>query len=105
MFEFLRGVEKTYGKRPIIYATYDAYDQYLNGAIDAYPLWIRDIFWKPNLPDKSAWAFWQYANNGRIMGIEGRTDLNVFAGSREEFEKFLHQEQGSNDLKPAGMTN
>ncbi len=105
MFEFLRRVEKTYGKRPIIYATYDAYDQYLNGAIDAYPLWIRDIFWKPNLPDKSAWAFWQYANNGRIMGIEGRTDLNVFAGSREEFEKFLHQEQGSNDLKPAGMTS
>jgi len=30
------------------------------------------------MPDGRAWTFWQYADRGRISGIEGPVDLNVF---------------------------
>lgn len=93
LFDFLKRVEKVYGKRPIIYATYEAYERYLVGAVGAYPLWIRDIVRKPRVPDRNKWTFWQYANNGRVRGILHRTDLNVFAGSAEEFERFAQRMQ------------
>jgi lysozyme len=41
------------------------------------------------LPDGKEWAFWQYANRGRLYGIEGFVDFNVFSGSPEEFLEFV----------------
>lgn len=34
------------------------------------------------------WAIWQYSSTGRVPGISGRVDLNIFAGSVEDFEKY-----------------
>jgi len=72
---------RAYGRKPILYANYRAYDPLLAGRFKGCPLWIRDIFFRPRLSDGRPWRFWQFAANGRIPGISGRVDLNVFRGS------------------------
>ncbi|MCH5340975.1 MAG: glycoside hydrolase family 25 protein [Acetatifactor sp.] len=86
---YLDAVEAAYGLRPVIYATYESWELYIVNQFDDYPLWIRDI-WKR--PDTSVdWIFWQYTNRGRLKGFSGEeayVDLNVFKGSFEEWERW-----------------
>jgi len=86
---FAKMVELKYGKRPIIYTTNESYNAFLLGEGLGYPIWIRDIYTKPEFKDGSSWAFWQYAHKGRLLGIDGFVDLNVFNGSPEEFYNFI----------------
>ena len=51
-------------------------------------LWARAIVWKP-YPLAKDWLFWQYSSRGRVSGIKGRVDLNVFRGSQSELEKLF----------------
>lgn len=84
---YLDAVEGSYGMQPIIYATYESWELYIQDQFDDYPLWIRDIW---NVPDNSMdWIFWQYTNRGRLRGFSGDepyVDLNVFAGTVDEWE-------------------
>ena len=91
LLRFMRKIEEARGIAPIIYATHDSYDEYLTGLISNKNIWIRDILKRPGLPDGRRWTFWQYANNGRIDGITGRVDLNVFNGSPEDFRTLLER--------------
>ncbi len=86
---FAKLVEQRYGKTPIIYTTNDSYLAFLEGENLGYPIWIRDIYSKPKLPDGAKWDFWQFANRGRLHGINGFVDLNVYNGSSEEFQNFI----------------
>ena len=87
--DFATLVKRRYGKTPIIYATSQSYEAFLDGDRTDYPIWIRNIYNFPKLPDGKEWAFWQYANRGRLHGIDGFVDFNVFSGSPEEFQNFL----------------
>ncbi|MFP4013383.1 MAG: GH25 family lysozyme [Chitinispirillaceae bacterium] len=89
--ECLRMLESHYGVKPVIYATYEAYEEYLTGEYHQYPLWIRDIFRKPDLKDGRNWVIWQYSNRGRMKGIPVYVDQNVFRGSRQELEEIVLQ--------------
>lgn len=84
---YLDAVEDAYGMQPIIYATYESWELYIQEQFDNYPLWIRDIW---NTPKNSVdWTLWQYTNRGRLKGFAGDepyVDLNVFAGTVEEWE-------------------
>lgn len=75
-------VENAYGVRPVIYSNLHFYNRYLAGHFLDYPLWIaryneRD----PILACGSDWNFWQYGRHGRLPGIKGHVDFNVFNGS------------------------
>lgn len=85
--DWLHAVEDAIGARPVIYVTAEAYEAFLDGSdfADRYPIWIRDIWAEPRLPDGATWTFWQFANRARVRGIDTFVDLNVFAGSRESF--------------------
>ena len=86
---YLDAVEEAYGMRPVIYATYESWELYIEEKFDDYPLWIRDIW---NQPRSSVdWTLWQYTNRGRLKGFSGEesyVDLNVFKGSIEEWEQW-----------------
>lgn len=77
---FLTLLEKHYGAKPIIYATPEFYDAYLQGWFTDYPIWFRDIYGRPDLPDGRSWYIWQYANRGHLKGIDTYVDLNVLNG-------------------------
>ena len=86
----LEGLESYYGVKPVVYATKEAWEMYLKGRFDQYPLWIRSVITQPGIPD-SQLTFWQYSNRGRLEGYEGGDpfiDLNAFRGSREEWEEW-----------------
>jgi len=89
--ELLNKLEEYYGKKPIIYATTQSYDLYIKGKYSAYPIWIRDVMCKPVLSDKREWTFWQYSNRQVLKGYKGQEkyiDINVYNGTKEEFENF-----------------
>lgn len=87
---WLQIVEEFYKIRPIIYTNQKFFNQYLAGHFQYYPIWIaRYSSWrKPCLEAGHRWDFWQYGNRGRLHGIAGDVDFNVFRGNREELETF-----------------
>jgi lysozyme len=91
LFSFIREIEKRYDTSPIFYVTYESYEYYLKGEFNSYTVWIRDIYRRPRFPDGEQWSFWQYADRGRVDGIRGPVDLNVFNGSVQEFFTVVQQ--------------
>lgn len=85
--ELLKELETYYGVKPVLYATMKSYLAYLEDGYGEYPIWIRDVFSCPNLPNGREWAFWQYSSRHRMKGYDGREpfiDRNVFNGTLEE---------------------
>jgi len=87
--DYIDEIERVYHQAPMFYLTYEFYDQYLQGELEAYSIWIRDIFKYPRLQDQRKWDFWQYSNRGKLKGIETFVDLNVFHGDEIHFMKLL----------------
>jgi lysozyme len=81
-------VELRYSIRPIIYTHYKFYNKFIAGEFDKYPIWIAKYGGEaPRLGGQARWWFWQYGNKGKIKGIDGYVDFNVFYDSREELDK------------------
>ena len=76
------------GHQVMFYTNMDGYYDYIADTFPGYPLWICRF--KSN-PINAEWAFWQYDHHGKIDGIKGDVDLNVFSGNRREWEVFLQE--------------
>ncbi|MGV3541037.1 MAG: glycoside hydrolase family 25 protein [Rufibacter sp.] len=89
---WLDAVEEKYDIKPIIYTNYAFYEKHLAGYFDDYPLWVAHYN-----PDKSHqlgnrdWAFWQHTSTGRLKGINGNLDLNVFNGTMEDLYNMCYE--------------
>jgi lysozyme len=83
---FFDTVSARYGKLPVIYTTHDFQKKYLK-TMSVDRLWIREIITQP----RQNWMFWQFSERGRIHGIHGFVDLDVFSGDRVRFEEFLQE--------------
>jgi lysozyme len=65
----------------------------LAGHFDEYPLWIaRYNTREPTLACGRDWQFWQYGSRGKIEGISGNVDFNVFHGSLEQLDSLCYYE-------------
>ena len=85
MMTWLYLAEVKTGLKPIIYTSFKFYNKYLAGYFDEYPIWIaRYSSRRPFLMDERPWTFWQYGNRGKVQGIRGPVDLNVFNGTYPE---------------------
>lgn len=89
--DYINIVEQHYRKKVIIYATQDFYDLYLRDQLLENPIWIRDVYKEPKLENGRRWVFWQYANRGRLEGIETFIDINVFEGMSHELENLRRE--------------
>jgi len=87
--EWLQIIEDHYGVKPIIYTSVSFYDDYLGKPFDDYPLWIAHYKERKRPRIKRDWIFWQHNEEGRVDGIRGKVDFNVFNGDSEDFEDFL----------------
>jgi len=88
--DFLSRLRSRYGREPVIYTSAEFYNPYLKG----YPLkrlWIRDTFVAPRLPGASPWLFWQFTDKGRVRGIRGNVDLDVFSGDLPGFKRMVDE--------------
>lgn len=86
---FIETISEAHGRAPFIYADSDAYRRIIAGHFEDVPLWIPTLGEEPDPPDGRDWTFWQYDHQGSVDGIDGHADLNVFAGSRWAFERFV----------------
>ncbi|MCM1100176.1 MAG: hypothetical protein NC079_00495 [Clostridium sp.] len=87
---FLLTAEEFYGTKPIIYTTLEAYDHFLKGSYEEYPLWIRSVLTPPRIDRE--WDFWQYTNRGQLPGYSGPEryiDLNMFRGDMNMLQEML----------------
>ena len=89
---WLNIVEKATKTRPIIYANQQFINKYLDEAPDLkkkYLFWIaRYGEYKPDVH----LALWQLSDCGRVEGIHGDVDLNVFNGYQGHWDDFLAEE-------------
>ncbi len=82
-------VEARYKVKPIIYTNLKFYYNYVAGNFDQYPLWLAKYSSvRPQLVNDKQFKIWQYGHKGRVDGIEGSVDLNVFIGDAEAFNRF-----------------
>jgi lysozyme len=87
----IKGWNCQHGRRLVVYATAESYDRYLAGTFPDVDIWIRDTWREPALSDGRAWTFWQFSDRHRLAGYAGEEpfiDLDVFAGSRAEWEAY-----------------
>ncbi len=92
-------LEAYYNLKPIIYATEKSYELYLSGNYSEYDIWIRDVYFDPELSDGREWTFWQYTNREKLNGYSGREkyiDVNVFNGSKEDFALYPRYRSNGN---------
>jgi len=75
--------------RPILYINQMFVNKYLQDADDIkqrYNVWIaRYGEYKPDV----RLVYWQLSPDGRVDGIHGDVDINVFNGYKEQWEQFL----------------
>lgn len=77
-------VEEKFKVKPIIYTGYKFKMRYLNDPVfDSYPYWIAH-YYVEKLTYKGKWRFWQHTDCGKVNGIKGNVDCNIFNGSLEE---------------------
>ncbi len=87
---FLDILERHYGQRPLIYTTVDFFDDTELWRLNGVEFWLRSVADHPQgVYDGTAWSFWQYTSTGLIPGVQGRVDINVFAGSKSAWASWL----------------
>ena len=86
---FVNAVERILKRKVIIYTNEDGYRKYVRGHFPNNPLWIASFNDPPRVDAR--WIIWQHSHNGRIAGINGHVDLNVFNGDEQAFQQFLLQ--------------
>ena len=86
--DWMRYVERATGRRPILYVGQSFVNDHLPHAPEAlrnYEVWIaRYGEFRPYVK----LAFWQLTPEGRVRGIQGEVDINIFNGNREEFARW-----------------
>lgn len=86
---WLRIVKERTGTTPILYVSQSFVNRYLTDATDIkrkYKVWIaRYGEYKPDI----RLAIWQLSPDGRVAGIRGDVDINVFNGYQDEYQDFL----------------
>lgn len=82
-------LEKHYKIKPIIYSYVNFYEDYLGDDFNDYPLWAAHYFNNNKPRIQRNWQFWQHSDKGKVNGIEGDVDFNVFNGDSTAFLKML----------------
>lgn len=92
---WLHIVEDKYHVKPIIYTYYKFKEAYLNAPVfDDYPYWIAH-YYVEKVAYKGSWKFWQHTDVGKLPGIKGYVDFNIYNGSYYDLRKMTigNQEQ------------
>ncbi len=96
----LEMMERYDGRKPIIYTARWCWNRWVLPAArwQDYDLWVASYTSEPLMPrDWDTWVFWQYSDQGRVPGVgSGATDLNWFAGSTADLQRYT----GHTDVSP-----
>lgn len=77
---------ESHGYAVMLYSNKDGFDRFLGSRFAHYPLWLCSFSGRPAT---ARLRLWQYTHSGHIDGVEGKVDINVYAGPRYEWEQWL----------------
>jgi len=86
---YLKEIEIAYQCPPVIYIMDEEFQSYYIKNLKRYPIWLQSYDTTPDFEKPNRYAFWQFSNTGILDGINGYVDLNIFAGSKQEFKQSL----------------
>ena len=94
---WLNIVEEEYGVKPIIYTYYKFKTRYLSDKVfDDYPYWIAH-YYVEKVEYQGAWKFWQHTDCGKLPGIKGYVDFDIYNGSFYDLRKLTIQNLKKNN--------
>ena len=74
------------GYKVTVYSNTAGYFSYIRESLPGTDLWICSF--SPT-PINTEWTFWQYNHRGKVKGINGDEDMNVFCGSESDWRNYL----------------
>ena len=80
------------GYQVMIYTNLDGYGKYYKDMLGDHDLWLCS-FTSPDLLPDMPHCIQQFSHEGRVAGVEGDVDLNVFRGSKKEWKRYLDEVQ------------
>ena len=84
---WLHIVEDRYHVKPIIYTYYKFKMTYLSSPVfDDYPYWIAQ-YYVNKIDYQGQWKFWQHTDAGKLPGIKGYVDFDLYNGSFYDLKK------------------
>jgi lysozyme len=90
VLQWLTAVERHYGARPILYVSQRFVNKTLShgpSRLQHYKYWIaRYSEYKPYV----SVDFWQLDSDGKVSGIPGPVDINLYNGSKAQFRSFIN---------------
>lgn len=90
--DWLDIVERATGTVPVLYVSQNFVNKYMSaapGLLAKYKVWIaRYGEYKPYV----RLLYWQLSPEGRVDGIHGEVDINVYNGTHEQFVEYLRDE-------------
>ncbi|MGZ0040044.1 glycoside hydrolase family 25 protein [Paenibacillus ottowii] len=97
---FLTEFERVSGCKPMVY-TGNAFAAHFKAPLGSYKLWIAR-YSSTRVPSDTTlwknWDLWQYSDSGRVEGIQGPVDLNVYAGTEAELRQAFAREEGEEPM-------
>ncbi len=84
---FITTVENKTGNQLMIYTNKECYEKYIKPNFPTHRLWICSFQNKETLPPH--WTFWQKTHTGKIDGINGFVDIDVFNGNRATWFEYI----------------
>lgn len=76
------------GYQVMIYTNLDGYNKYYKDLLADHDLWLCS-FTSPDLLTTLPHCIQQFNHEGTVDGVEGKVDLNVFRGTRGEWNSYL----------------
>ena len=89
---------KNEGYQVMIYTNNDGYKKYYKDMLGDCDLWLCS-FTSPDLLDQPH-RFQQYSHEGKVNGVDDKVDLNVFRGSKREWDSYLEQVKQPDNISP-----
>ena len=76
----------------MIYTNLDGYGKYYKDMLGDHDLWLCS-FTSPDLLPELPHRIQQFSHEGKVAGVDGDVDLNVFRGTKKEWNRYLDDVQ------------
>ena len=73
------------GHTVMLYSNKDGHARFIRDNFGNYPLWLCSFTGEP----EGQWRLWQYTHRGTLAGTQSALDINVFNGTRDEWQSWI----------------
>ena len=76
------------GYKVMVYTNLDGYNKYYENMLVDCDLWLCS-FTSPDLLPDLPHVIQQFSHEGSVDGVKGKVDMNVYRGSKREWNRYL----------------